>query len=62
MVVKNGRSLIGLIDLIYLKNELMKQADILHADFHADTNFRADTNLGKLKVTLIIMVEMGQAL
>ena len=55
-MVKNGRSLIGLIDLIYLKNELMKQADILHADFHADTN------LGKLKVTLIIMIEMGQAL
>ena len=56
VVVKNGRSLIGLIDLLYLKNELTKQADILHADFHADTN------LGKLKVTLIIMIEMGQAL
>ena len=36
---------LGLQNLLYLKNELMKWADFLHAD----------TNLGKLKVTLIIL-------
>ena len=43
--VKYGHGLLGLRTLKSAKNEMMKGADFLHAD----------TNLGKLKVTLIIM-------
>ena len=50
VLVKNGRSVLDHRTLksaiyIYLKNELMKWADFLHAD----------TNLGKLNVNLIII-------
>ena len=48
MVFKNVNGLLGLGTLkykIYLKNELMKSADF----------FNVDTNLGKLKVSLIVI-------
>ena len=48
MVFKNVNGLLGLGTLkykIYLKNELMKSADF----------FNVDTNLGKLKVSLIVV-------
>ena len=48
VVVKNGSSLLDhwtLKSTIYLKNELMKWGDFLHAD----------TNLGKLNVNIIII-------
>ena len=47
MVFKNGRGLLVLehLNLLYLKNELLKWADFLHTD----------ANLGKLEVTLIII-------
>ena len=47
VVVKNGYGLLGLGTLksaVYYKDQLMKWADFLYAG----------TNLGKLKVTLII--------
>ena len=47
VVIKNGCGLLGLgtLNLLHLKNESMNWANFLHAV----------TNLGKLKVTLIII-------
>ena len=58
VVIKNGHGLLdrGTLKSAVHKNELMNWADFLHAD----------TNLGKLKVTLIIIgwawSKMGEVL